>query len=625
MRHEARLLATLALVWLSGASLLAQDGVVTKYWPLPKISFPIDVNDVQSLRPAPVSIRFYAANPEGRFELVANKKLSELERIVDDKDPNAVPRRGFSYTVERNTVKEFAVQYEFADGRLNPETKRLQPQYRVKFDLSPPTIRASVVGKNGIRWVVEDDNPLENSVRLEGRMPGRIDEWQILNTGPLKSDDNFTWSNLPADETLEVRVYAKDRAGHVGRSSILTLNGRGGAAAVDARDPVRPRAPGVEKFGDSIRAGRTDTGFGNPSDFSNTSTKIEYVNTNKLLVSSKITHITRSGVKAAQLYVLNDSNDWRPASKKDVDFTKDTPNPTVQMEYEAPRDGLYGFIIQPISGAGTKADDPRPSDTAQFLVQVDTTKPIMTIKSVRVTGAGLNGPLIDIEWESRDDNEWPEPITLEYSDDDKKTWKPIHGAKMITNNGRYTWEITDKELWRFFVRATATDKAGNSAMDETKDPTMVDLDKPSGTVDKVNPNGQPTFPKKHASSGLDNGGGAARAGNMSVTAQPSTPTVQPNVKPAAIQTPAEMVIPPSKPTPPQRTEPKPMPALPEVNPTPPPSPVPATPPMNEPPMKPLETPVIPPVVPVPVDLPKTDPLPGGLDIPPLPTKEAEKK
>jgi hypothetical protein len=616
-RWIVALLALTVSLWLGSAPLVAQGTVGTKYWPLPKISFPIDVNEIQNLRPKPVSIRFYAAAPEGKFELIANKKPEDLERILDTNDPNAVPKRGFSFTAERNIIKEFAVQYEYADGSLSPETKHLQPQYRVNFDLSPPTIRASVSGKNSIRWVATDDNLLDNSIRLEGRMPGRVDEWQVLNTGPLRADDTFTWSNLPANETLEVRVYAKDRAGHSGRSAVQVLNGTEVARGGGGSDL---KAPGVDRFGDPLRDRKRDTGFGNPDDFNNANTtKIEYVNTNKLMVSSKITHITRSGVKAAQLYVLHESSDWRPATKQDVNFTQETANPTVQMEYVAPKDGLYGFIIQPISGAGTKADDPRPSDTAQYLVQVDTTKPQMTVKSVRVTGAGLNGPLIEIEWESRDDNEWPEPITLEYSDDDKKTWKPIHGAKMIPNNGRYTWEITDKKLWKFFIRGTATDKAGNSTLHETPDPTLVDLDKPSGTVEKVNPNGQPSFPGKQAFREETTHGSEG----IRVTAQPIKPTVQPasvSTEPDKLLIQPPVTSPMPMPTPMEPAAPStapPLPALPEtpapvpVNPTP--APAPAVPPVELPPMKPVEE-----AKPMPVP---ESPLPGGLDIPPLPPTE----
>ena len=91
----------------------AQDAPVTKYWPLPKISFPMDVSQITSLNPRPVSVRFYAAPRDGKFELIANKKLDDLEQILDNADPRATPKRGFSYTAERSSEKEFAVQYEF--------------------------------------------------------------------------------------------------------------------------------------------------------------------------------------------------------------------------------------------------------------------------------------------------------------------------------------------------------------------------------------------------------------------------------------------------------------------------------------------------------------------------------
>ena len=375
------------------------------------------------------------------------------------------------------------------------------PQYRVKFITRPPGVKAAATGANSLRWQVTDDYLVRESIRVEGRYVGN-ERWENLNTGELKADDSFKW-DIPPGKTLEVRVYARNQAGHENRSLPIKLVGAGGGKFEDKPRPgggSAPTPPG--SFGDPIKSpgGKVGTGFGGLDDLPNNRPKIEYVSTNKLRVTSKVTHITRSGVTAAQLFALEPSGtEWKPAGKKEnLNITPESADADrmVSIDYEAPRDGLYGFVLQPISGAKTKQEDPRTGDTPQYLVYVDTTPPEFKIGPVNVLGGGLNGPLVEILWEAKDTGSGfhPEPILLEYSEDGQK-WKPI-GAK-TANSGRYTWEITDKKLWKFYVRGTATDMAGNTKLLTYSDdksqpiPVMVDLDKPSGSVDKVNPNGEP--------------------------------------------------------------------------------------------------------------------------------------
>jgi hypothetical protein len=542
-------LLSVALTALAVASAAAQDA---KYWPLSKISFPVDLAQFNQLNPKPTSIRFYSAPVNGKFTLVANRKPSELDEIIDTKDPAATPRRGFTYTSTADGEEEFAVQYEYADGSLTPT--KLAPQFRIKFDTRPPGVKAVATGGSSIKWQVEDENLVAQSVRIEGRFPGET-QWQFLRTGELKADDSFKWDTIPAGKTLEVRVYARDRAGHENRSLPIKLAGGELRADADKGKGTAPAPP--TSFGDPLKlppGGKTGSGFGGPDELPANRPKIEYISTNKLRVSSKITHITRSGVKAAQLFVLEPSNtDWKAAGKKEgLTITTETPDAErlVGIDYEAPRDGQYGFVLQPISGAGTKLDDPRTGDTPQYLVEVDTTKPEMAFKNVKVTGRGLNGPLVEIEWEAKDKNLTAEPIVLEYSEDRQK-WKPIAGK--TTNTGRYTWEITNAKLWKFWVRGQASDMAGNTTLtdylDEKNQPqvVLVDLETPSGNVDKVNPNGDPTRmpPRGGISSDMPGVGGGGVTG---VSGQPDQLKLQPIGSPApkAIDPPA--AVPASNPT-----------------------------------------------------------------------------
>lgn len=526
-------LLSVALAAVAASSAAAQEA---KYWPLSKISFPVDLAQFNQLNPKPVSIRFYSAPVNGKFTLQANRKPSELDEIVDTKDPAATPRRGFTYTSTADGEEEFAVQYEYSDGSLTPT--KLAPQFRIKFDTRPPGVKAVASGGSGIKWQVEDENLVAQSVRVEGRFPGET-QWQFLNTGELKAVDSFTW-NVPSGKTLEVRVYARDRAGHENRSLPIKLAGGELRADADKGKGTAPAPP--SSFGDPVKlppGGKTGSGFGGPDELPANRPKIEYISTNKLRVSSKITHITRSGVKAAQLFVLEPTTgaDWKAGGKKEgLAITPDSPDAerVVSIDYEAQRDGLYGFVLQPISGANTKLDDPRAGDSPQYLVEVDTTKPEMAFKNVKVTGRGLNGPLIEIEWEAKDKNLTPEPIVLEYSEDRQK-WKPIAGK--TTNTGRYTWEIVDKKLWKFWVRGQASDMAGNTTLtdylDEKSQPqvVLVDLDTPSGNVDKVNPNGDPTRmpPRGGINSDVPGAGGGGVTG---VSAQPDQLKLQPIGSPA---------------------------------------------------------------------------------------------
>ncbi len=547
-----------------------------KYWPLNKISFPVDLAEFNKLNPKPVSILFYSAPAGGKFTLVYNRKPGELDEIIDTKDPASTPRRGFTYPATADGEEEFAVQYEYADGSRTPA--KLSPQYRIKFDTRPPGVKAVATGGNSVRWLVTDENLVRESIRVEGRFVGN-EKWEFLNTGELKDDDSFKW-DVPPGKTLEVRVYARDRAGHENRSLPVKLAGGIGGRIDDRVKPgggAAPAPPG--SFGDPVKTtpgGKVGTGFGGIDELPVNRPKIEYVSTNKLRVTSKVTHITRSGVKAAQLFALEPTSgaDWKAVGdKKNLTITPESLDAErfVSIDYDAPRDGLYGFVLQPISGAGTKQEDPRAGDTPQYLVYVDTTMPEFKFNNVNVLGGGLNGPLVEILWEAKDSGSGfqPEPIVLEYSEDGQK-WKAI--TAKTANTGRYTWEITDKKLWKFFVRGTATDMAGNMKLlthsDDkgTPTPVMVDLDKPSGNVDKVNPNGPASVPKGINSDFPGMGGG----GVTGVSAPPDklpgfTPINNPKLidPPPAIPTtrPGVTPIPGAPPIPDldKKVEPKPIP------------------------------------------------------------------
>ncbi len=537
-----------------------------KYWPNEKISFPIDTDKLAGLDPKPAKLRFYAAPARGKFELVAERRIDELEEIVDPN--NKAVRRGFTYKARGDGLEEFALQYVYGNGDLVPLTNALTAQFRIVFDTRPPLVRAAATANTTVSWTAEDENLLADSVRVDVKYPN-LQEWSPVSVRSFGARDSYTWKDIPAGKVLEVRVTAKDRAGHLGQSNIVRIPTANVGALDTGGDPLRSApSPG----------GRTDTGFGGPGEFPNRP-QIEYVNSADLKVKSKLTRVTRSGVKEAILWV-NDGKGWKEDSRQPVKIDAATKDPAVDMAYKALKDGLYGFIVLPVSGAGYKPDDPRDGDAAQWLVEVDTTRPTIEIKTIRVGPGGLNGPRVEIDWTANDKNLMPEPITLEYAKElnsPDKDWKII--AAKVPNSSRYVWEVDDKELWKFYVRALVVDKAGNNATAVYKDVVLVDLEKPSAVIEKVNGGAAGAAPVNRN----------FRADDPMAPMSPMVPAPEPVKKP---DPPMTVPMPVPMPTPKPKPDPPKLPAKVET-PKPPPKPVDSIPIPDL--LKPMGTPTIPPM------------------------------
>lgn len=440
-------------------------------WPLREINFPVSLDKIQAMSPRPSKIRFYVARGRGRFDQVAERALADLDVIDAEKNS-----RGFRYTAPADGEYAFSIQLVYQDGEVNPRDADLAAHRRVVVDTHPPQVRIAAAGALGVEWEVTDENPKPDSVELQVRWVGQRN---YVAHSPrrfgLRDRYTVTGSNIPtARQPLEVRVVARDRAGHEGVSRPITLPAGASGPGLDA---VRPASD------------RTGTGFGNPDDF-RTSPEISYVSSRNLTIESKLTRVTRSGVRAAHLWVNDGKSGWKLAKSEPAQITATDRDPTIRIPYAVEKDGLYGFIVIPENGAGGKQDDPRPGDPAQFLIEVDTDKPFVKVKGHKVSPGGTAGPRVEIEWEATDKNLWEEPITLEYSTDRAGPWQNVTSGK-LRNSGRYVWEVEDKNLWRVYVRATAQDKALNRSEHVYEKEILIDLEKPAATIEKVQGAGGP--------------------------------------------------------------------------------------------------------------------------------------
>jgi len=460
-----------------------QDGgdLQPHYWPHRTVGIPVDLDRISKLPNKPVALQlYYTINRSSTFLKAARLPLDGMQQLDGGK-------RGFLFQAERDGDFEFTVQFIYADNTVSPLTDQLSPQVRTIVDTTPPVIRI-YPSNTGVSWETFDDNLDPSGMVLECKWPTQR-EWTRVTDRPFRATDNYAW-RLPPGKVLEVRVTARDRAGNEGVSPVVRV----------PPDPF------------------TGTGqsrvFGNDGYLPNAglpAPRIDYVNTLDFDVEYSIQKMGRSGVRAAHLFVLKNQSspaEWEFVKKFDVNLMPGDKEQTISIPYSAREEGIYGFYVIPESGAGKRAEDPQRHDQPMINVVVDKTPPYVRITNVQVKPGGTRGPLVEISWEAADPNLMPDPISLEWSVDWKATrWNEV--KYRLRNNpnsqvGRYVWEVPDENLWKFYLRIRAVDKASNTGehiwgqdLPEKRNPpteVIVDLEKPTGTINKVRGNNSPRNP-----------------------------------------------------------------------------------------------------------------------------------
>lgn len=487
-RHPAALLtiglaAALAICFAAPPT-AAQDS--SYHWPHRTFSIPVNVERINQAENKPTHLQLYSSLNRGAWKESVKLPINGLDDVGNG-------RKGFKFTADRDGDYEFSVQYHYAGGDTSPrKTDDLAPMLAVTIDTTPPTVRIAATG-NGVKWDAADDNLDPRNVKLEAKLPSWT-QWKRVEDREFKANDAYAWKLNPG-QTLEVRVTAKDKAGNEGSSAIVRVPGN---EAVGTSFPKLP-ASGGSDWPPITTLPREPIG---PLNGSLPKPRIEYVSGKAITVDYTIQKAGRSGVKSASLFVQKDSTGWEFSKKFDISPPADTGK-VLSLNYAAEKEGLYGFFVAPESGAGVKADPPRRDDSPMLYVVVDWTEPYVKITGIRVIPGGVRGPLVEIAWETNDQNLMADPITLEYSiDKDAAAWKEVKyrlppgqerpdsvGQKRYV--GTYTWEVPDETLWKFHVRIRSVDKAGNTGKDQWKDEVIVDLEKPSAGITGVRGNGGP--------------------------------------------------------------------------------------------------------------------------------------
>jgi hypothetical protein len=380
----------------------------------------------------------------------------------------------FRFISERDGLYWFAVQTMDQEGRLYPQTMDgAQPSLKVIVDTQPPIITLRVLpargSQVGVAWEIRDDNldsTLPDALRLEYR-PAGGPTWLPV---PRNAGASEVYWNPETNGMLEVRLRARDRAGNWGEaitsvgqgSQGLGASSSGGALGnVQDNDPNPP----TPVYGAPVDPDR------------------RLVNSKRISLNYELKEVGPSGVSAVELWYTQDGRGWyRYPLPKTGDEVQRPP-----LVFEVNSEGVYGFTLVAKSGVGLGERPPQVGDRPQVWVEVDLTKPVVSLQNV-VVGQGLDKGKLTVLWTARDKNLAREPITLAFAEQPAGPWTPI--VEHIQNTGRYVWSMPDRVPYQFLVRVQAADLAGNVGEVVTTSMVKVDLSLPRVRILQVEPAGR---------------------------------------------------------------------------------------------------------------------------------------
>lgn len=203
----------------------------------------------------------------------------------------------------------------------------------------------------------------------------------------------------------------------------------------------------------------------------------QLTNARRFQLDYDITAVGPEGVAEVQLWATADGgNSWRMWGTDD-----DRQSP---FEVVTEQEGVFGFHVVVVGGNGLVGRRPRSGDLPDVWVGVDTTAP-----TARLTGAVYGeGPHIGklfIRWEADDLNLGDRPITLQFAENVEGPWTVIVSG--LPNNGEFGWPADARLPDRVYLRLEVRDAAGNTAIDQLKQPVELEGLAPKARIRSILP------------------------------------------------------------------------------------------------------------------------------------------
>ena len=142
-----------------------------------------------------------------------------------------------------------------------------------------------------------------------------------------------------------------------------------------------------------------------------------------------------------------------------------------------PGDGVFGIRIRP--GGGTKP--PEPMEDPDCVVEVDTTKPIVSL----TTPVLADDAVLVVGWTASDENLLGNSINLYYAPKPAGPWEVIVSG--YKNTGDYKWALPAGLTGPVYLRVEAADRAGNVGRYELPTPVALESGKQRVKVIGVGP------------------------------------------------------------------------------------------------------------------------------------------
>ncbi|HMC66042.1 MAG TPA: hypothetical protein VKI65_13975, partial [Gemmataceae bacterium] len=202
---------------------------------------------------------------------------------------------------------------------------------------------------------------------------------------------------------------------------------------------------------------------------------LQLVNETRINLEYEVTRVGPSNIGSVELYLTKDEGrTWQKWA--------DDPDLKPPITAELPGEGVYGFRLVIHSGAGLSKGTPQSGDLPEMRVEVDTTPPVVELYELRPDPSRPN--TLILTWTAKDKNLAADPITLQWAErPDGSVWNSI--AAGLANSGQYLWQLPPNMPPRVYLRVSARDTAGNTGVAETREPMLVDLNKPEGRLLRI--------------------------------------------------------------------------------------------------------------------------------------------
>jgi hypothetical protein len=200
---------------------------------------------------------------------------------------------------------------------------------------------------------------------------------------------------------------------------------------------------------------------------SQTTASIRYLRNRRLRLDYEIRG-PGSELAAVDLYYTRDGHTWAKAEAL-------TQKPPYLIDFA--EEGRFGITLVAHTPEGKGKTAPVDGDKPQAWVEIDLTKPDISIAEVRFdTGTRT----MSVNWTATDKNLDPRSICISTATDPEGPWTPI--ARNVDNLGHYEWKVDSDDSQRVYVRVEASDLAGNVGSAQTDEPLAVESIQPAALI-----------------------------------------------------------------------------------------------------------------------------------------------